>query len=320
LSRARALIAVALLAVGAGAYLLGPRGVAPKPVGMVRTTEIRIAPEVSGRMLALRVKPGDTVRPGDVLATLDNPELGAAMAEARAAVAEARAEREHIYAGLRREQVGILDRDVQKARSGLLLAEQHHDRVAALAANQNASRQDLDKAAAEIGLAQSALAAARSRHEEAQAGPIAEERTIADAKVAAAEAAAVVIERRLAKTRLTAPREGIVRVIVAEPGEAIVTGRAVLTLEAAGERWFSFALREDDLAGIAIGTTLRLERADGRQLTARVSEISGLGAFATWRAARAVGDHDLNSFAVRADPEDDVTDLAPGMTVWLARP
>ena len=45
-----------------------------------------------------------------------------------------------------------------------------------------------------------------------------------------------------------------------------------------------------------------------------------LGDFATWRAARAVGDHDLNTFAVRADPLDHVDGLEPGMTVWISPP
>ena len=42
------------------------------------------------------------------------------------------------------------------------------------------------------------------------------------------------------------------------------------------------------------------------------------GEFATWRAARAVGDHDLNSFLVRVDPETPNDSIEPGMTVRLA--
>jgi HlyD family secretion protein len=57
---------------------------------------------------------------------------------------------------------------------------------------------------------------------------------------------------------------------------------------------------------------------DGRQIDARVTELRPLGEFATWRAARAVGDHDLNSFRLRLDPNGDIDGLEPGMTVWLA--
>ena len=47
-------------------------------------------------------------------------------------------------------------------------------------------------------------------------------------------------------------------------------------------------------------------------------ELRPLGEFATWRAGRAVGDHDLNSFLLRLDPIDPKDEgLQPGMTVWL---
>jgi hypothetical protein len=39
-----------------------------------------------------------------------------------------------------------------------------------------------------------------------------------------------------------------------------------------------------------------------RSTLARIDEIVPRGEFATWRAARAVGDYDLNTFVVRADP------------------
>jgi hypothetical protein len=36
-----------------------------------------------------------------------------------------------------------------------------------------------------------------------------------------------------------------------------------------------------------------------------------------WRAARAVGDHDINNFLLRADPTGPTPKLEPGMTVWI---
>jgi len=50
-----------------------------------------------------------------------------------------------------------------------------------------------------------------------------------------------------------------------------------------------------------------------------VTELRPLGEFAVWRAARAVGDHDINSFLLRADPVGEVTGLEPGMSVWIDR-
>src|SRR3954451_24894553 len=63
--------------------------------------------------------------------------------------------------------------------------------------------------------------------------------------------------------------------------------------------------------------TVELGGPSDTRIPARITEIRGLGEFATWRAARAVGDHDLNTFRVRADPTAPV-DVQAGATVWLA--
>jgi HlyD family secretion protein len=313
------LIAVILAGLlgGIGALALRP-AVPPPIVGMVRTTEIKIEPEVSGRVAALPVKVRDRVAAGAVVAELSNPELAAAVDEAHAAVAEARATRDRVYAGVRQERVNITAREVEKAKADLTLAQKQLARISDLAKLGHAPLQDLDNARAAALAAAANLRVRQSQYARAQAGPTAEDRALADARVGAAEASLKVLERRLAKMKLLSPVDGVVEVVVAEPGEAEVPGRTVLTLTTR-EPWFSFNIREDELRGIGIGAPLILtEAGTGRQIPARVSEIRRLGDFATWRAARAIGDHDLNTFAIRVDPVGEVDGLEPGMTVWIS--
>ena len=78
------------------------------------------------------------------------------------------------------------------------------------------------------------------------------------------------------------------------------------------------ALREDALGRLAVGGTVDLTTSSGRRVAARVTELRPLGEFAIWRAARAVGDHDLNSFRLRLDPVAKGEELQPGMSVCLA--
>ena len=191
--------------------------------------------------------------------------------------------------------------------------------MSALASRSNASQQDLDRSTATVGERQSELTASEARHNAGLAGPTAEEREAADAKVVLAEASLTALERRLDKAKLVSPVDGIVQVLVAEPGEAVVPGQPVMTVDVARERWITFNVREDRLDGIDIGTKLDLIAAGDRRIAARITEIRGLGEFATWRAARAIGDHDLNTFLVRADPLAEEGELEPGMTVWLLR-
>jgi cytochrome c553 len=180
-------IAVLGALVGAAGILLflilGSGVTAPHSPGVVHTTEIKIAPEISGRVARFAVTPGQSVRKGDDLAERVNPELSAALVLANAQVGEARAARDHVYAGVRVERVDMLERDVDTARADLVFAEQQYARQAALAADGFASRQDLDKATAEVGDARAKLAHAEAAFEAAHLGPIREELAIADAKV-----------------------------------------------------------------------------------------------------------------------------------------
>jgi HlyD family secretion protein len=285
--------------------------------GVVHETEIRIAPEASGRLAAVKVKPGDHVRKGDVLAILSSPELTASLIEAKANAASARADRANVDAGVRKEEVHSAAQDVSIGEANLVLAQKQYARAATLAAQTFASKQQLDENTTALGKAQASFDLARATYAEDVAGPTTEERAIAEAKVVAGDATVADLEAQLAKTTLLAPTDGVVRLVVAELGEAISPGQAVMTLDAGRERWFTFTIREDRLGGIGIGKPLVLRTTKGDRIDARVTELRPLGEFAVWHAARAVGDHDINSFLVRADPLQGADGLEPGMTVCI---
>jgi HlyD family secretion protein len=318
--RKRLLAALAVIAVvaSAGVVVFLPRHAAAPPLsGMVRQTEIRIAPEISGRLVSIPVRVGQEVHKGDLLAVLDNPELAASLGEAKAAAISARADRDRVYSGVRAEEVAILADSMRTAEANLLLAEQQNARAVALAARDFASRQQLDESTASLAKAQADLDLKRAQHAAASAGPIAEERALADARIALAEATVADLQAKLDKTKLMAPVDGTVGILVAELGEVVPVGKPVLTIDESAARWFAFTLREDDLKQLTVGSDVTLTTDDGRRIAARVTELRPLGEFATWRAARAVGDHDLNSFRLRLDPLAATEDLQPGMTVWL---
>ena len=85
--------------------------------GMVRRTVFRIAAEISGRLGAVAVQPGEKVRKGDLLAVIDNPDLVALIGEAKAAAASARADRDRVFSGARGEEVAIANEAVRPAEA-----------------------------------------------------------------------------------------------------------------------------------------------------------------------------------------------------------
>jgi len=81
-------------------------------------------------------------------------------------------------------------------------------------------------------------------------------------------------------------------------------------------------VREDQLGDLHIGSQVELISDNGAgPINAKVDELIPRGEFATWRAARVVGDHDLNTFLIRIDPAPDTSaELEPGMTVSTRTP
>jgi HlyD family secretion protein len=318
-ARLAATVAILLVLVAGAVIYSMRRSALPVPiVGVVRATEVRVEPEVNGQLVSIAVEKGARVHAGDILARLSAVELTAQADQARAALASAIANRNNVYAGVRREQVDSLKAAIAKASARRDYVELQLTRTSTLARQSFESQQTLDQAENDAAGARADVAEAQANYDAAVAGPTKEERAIADAQVQAAAAAVTVLERRLDKMILRAPADGVVSVIAAEVGENVRAGQPILMVEAAGKQWLSFNVREDHLSGLAMGKAVGVARngADGAT-KAVITELRPLGVFATWQAERVIGDHDRNTLRLRLDPQGAPAGLESGMTVWI---
>jgi HlyD family secretion protein len=314
-----AIVAIALVLVAAALITSARRsGSSAAIVGVVRATEVRVEPEVNGQLMSIAVAKGARVHAGDILARLSAVELTAQADQARAALASVTANRNNVYAGIRREQVDSLKAAIAKANARLDYVQAQLTRTSTLARQSFESQQSLDQAENDAATARADVAEAQANYDAAVAGPTREERAIADVQVQAAAAAVTVLERRLDKMVLRAPADGVVTVIAAELGENVRAGQPILMVEAANKQWLSFNVREDHLDRLSMGETASVMRngTDGAT-KAVITELRPLGTFATWQAERVIGEHDRNTLRLRLDPEGEPAGLEPGMTVWI---
>ena len=320
-ARLALMVAIPLVLVAGVLIYSARRPGSPAPiVGVVRATEVRVEPEVNGQLVSIAVAKGARVQAGDVLARLSAVELTAQADQARAALASAIANRNNVYAGVRREQVDSLKAAIAKASARLDYVEAQLTRTSTLARQSFESQQSLDQAEKDAASARADVAEAQANYDAAVAGPTKEERAIADAQVQAAASAVAVLERRLDKMTLRAPADGVVSVIAAEVGENVRAGQPILMVEATGKQWLSFNAREDHLGDLAMGKTVTVMRNGAAgAIKSVVTELRPLGVFATWQAERVIGDHDRNTLRLRLDPAEERASLEPGMTVWIER-
>jgi multidrug resistance efflux pump len=199
-----------------------PTSVAAEGIVEGARPEVPLRAEVQGTILRMLVKENQQVRKGDLLVELSNATQKGRLLLARAELDIARADRDRVRNGERKEKRDAVAALVEARRATLDQASKEMQRARRIATTRAGSQEDFDqksaaharaKADLNNALAEKALVNAEARVEDMQA---------ADGRVAAAEARIQLAEAELAKTRLVAPSDGIALQTFAEPGE--VTG------------------------------------------------------------------------------------------------
>jgi HlyD family secretion protein len=279
---------------------------------------IDIAARVDGRVAKRPIDRGQNVTAGQVLVTIDNPELLTRLKEAEAANAVAMADLKRIEVGTRAEVIAQRRAALAAAAANERLAEQSYDRTKQLTMRDFASRQKLDQDTATLDVARRNRQQAKLALDEAIAGYTAEERGVARAAAVKAEATITTLEAQVAELTVKAPRAAQIYETSAEEGEYVSPGVPLLSLVDLSDVWLRFDLREDLAKGLKIGDRfeVRVPALGNKAIAVAVRSIATRGEYAGWRATRATGDFDLRTFEIRAYPVDPVSQLRPGMSAY----
>lgn len=253
----------------------------------------RVTAPVTGRLLELRVKPGDRVRRGQVLAVLTSAELVTLRTEALDRELEARAAVDRARVNLaaaarhRQRQQAIAQAERQAARTQLAVARERFDRDQELAsAGALPRRQALESrdrlADSEAGLAKAAgridLLQAETEWERARADLAAAENHLKLSATSYRARLAQLSARadRQGRAMVLAPSDGIVTHVSASAGETVEEATKDLLEIARLDRVLATAqVYEQDLARVRVGqpVTVRVAGQDDRPIAGRVTRI-----------------------------------------------
>jgi multidrug resistance efflux pump len=261
--------------------------------------------EAGGQVLAVKVKEGDSVKAGDVLAQLDDSDVALAVAQAEAAVALAQAQLAKAKAGPRPAQITDAEYAIEEAKAGVdaakaqLLQLQTGVRTADIAAAEavlaqaaaaqkvaqdrfdQAEKHSEERDAADaLAIARQDYAAAQKRLSQLKGGPTKNELDAARANIAAAEAQQAQAESQLKLIRAGATQE---QIAVAEAA----LKQAQAALETAKAQLPKLQLRAP-FAGVVVS------------LNIKTGEIAAPGLPVVWLA-------DLSAWQIETD---DLTELS----------
>ncbi len=284
--------------------------------GQVEVSEYRVSSKVPGRILELRVKEGDFVKAGDTLAILDAPEVRAKMAQAQGAEAAAAALELKAQNGARQEQIQGAYQVWQQARAGVEIAKKSYERIQRLFDEGVISAQKRDEVYANYKAMEAQERAAKSQYDLAVNGARREDKLAAQAQVNRARGAVSEINSYINETVQIAQMDGEVSNIYPKVGELVGTGSPIMTISMMDDLWGTFNVREDQLNGMAVGSTFTaFVPAFNKEIQMKVYYMKDQGSFAVWKATKANGQYDLKTFEVKARPVDKLDGLRPGMSL-----
>lgn len=294
---------------------------APKPhqiQGQIATREYKVSSKVAGRIGSVLVKRGDTVKKGDLIFTIQSPELEAKLTQAKAGYEAAKALSEETHKGARLETI-ISARDIyQSAKAMRELTENTYKRIQDLYKNGVASLQRRDEAYTAFQNAKYNENAALQQYKIAMDGATQETKEAAKQKEIAAAGQLSEVEAYINDIQAYAPSDGEVANILLSEGELSPTGFPVVMLADTNDVWLRLAVSEEYLQDFKVDSTFSaFLPALQKEMQFKVTYVSVMSDFATWRATSNSKGYDLRSFEVQAKPLENNGEFRAGMSAII---
>lgn len=204
-------------------------------VGTVKSrTEIRVEAQVTGRVLTILVRPGDKVKAGQPLVTLDSRASQARVDRSKQAQQSAAS-----MSGQAKDALSSAKAMFAKAQSTYSRMKQLHDQKVVTTEEVEQAETAYLQAQANLGSAEEGLAAAQARKREAA-------KVVQEAEIG------------LGYTTITAQEDGEVARRLAEPGDLAFPGKELLTLQTGASLRLEAMVRESLISHVRLGDTMRV--------------------------------------------------------------
>jgi HlyD family secretion protein len=281
----RLVLLILLIGAAAGGYwwyYLRPSPNGPLILqGNVEIRQVNLGFKVAGRIEKLNADEGDTLRPGQTLASLEKVYFDDALAQARAQRDQMAANYERLRTGNRSEEIAQARALVAEREATLTNAHVTMNRASELLKTPAGSQKTFDDAQAAERQADAQLNSARQALRLQEAGFRQEDIALGKAQLGEREAAVTVAERNLTDADLIAPNTGTILSRVREAGAIVAAGEAVYVLSLTSPIWVRTYVSEPDLGRVKPGMEVQVktDTPGGKTYTGRIGFISTTAEF-----------------------------------------
>lgn len=287
----------------------------PLAVGYVEGEYVLLAPTEVTQVREVSVSRGDRVKAGDSVAAMEHRDAELAVAQAKAALAEAEAQLADLKEGKRPEEIAVLEATLASARAEANEARRVLSRTQDLSTRGIASQADLDKAQTAVETAEARVGQAEANLAVARLPARPETIKAARNKRDQAEAALEEARWRLSERVLKAPAAGRINDIIRNAGDVAGPSAPVISMLPDGAVKLKLYVPEEQFSSLAVGMPLAV-KCDGcaPNLEARISYISPDPEF-TPPVIYSLETRQKLVYLVEAKPEGEATRLQPGQIV-----
>jgi HlyD family secretion protein len=299
-----------------------------RATGYVEATDVRVAPEVGGRLVRLDVAEGQRVAAGDVVGRLDTADTELAVRRASAERDQAQAQLALLQAGSRAEDIRQASAELQAAQSEVKAAQAEHEAAAAdldrfesllrAKAGSVKQRDDAetrkDVAAARVAGAQNRARAAADVLARVKAGARPQEVAAARARVSAADAQIASLQKNLGDAVVKSPVGGVVTSKLIDAGEMVAPRAPIVVITDLDHAWANVYVDEPMVPQLKIGQPATLITDAGQRLDGTITFISPKAEF-TPRNVQTAEERSKLVYRIKVTADNRNGVLKPGMPV-----
>jgi multidrug resistance efflux pump len=301
--------AVVLLALAGAAGWWIWKDRAPKDLvlsGTIEARDAQVGSLVGGRVQAVHVDEGASVKKGDLIVTLEPDLVDRQIREQQARVENARANLTKAINGPRREET-------ERAKADAQNAERERQRQEALFREGLASQQQRDNAA-------TTATTAKQSYEELARGNRPEDIASARAAVLEQEGQLDYLRRQREELVVRAPADGVVQTIDLRPGDLVAANQGIVTILEPSEIWVRVYVPEPQLGLVRLNerVPVSVDTFPGRTFPGKVVEIRQQSEY-TPRNVQTLDQRGDQVFGVKV-AIDPAAELKPGMAATVRIP
>ncbi len=287
--------------------------------GRIEAKEIYLSAKIPTRINTFEVKEGASVKKGQLLATLESPEIMAKEQQALALREAANSQKNKATNGARIEEIKAAKSVYEKATAAANVMKKTYVRMENLFKDGVISEQQRDEIFAKKEVALKDQEAALSVYQMALKGARSEDVAAAIALVKQADGALTELEGYKNERNIIAPIDAEVLNFLPEKGELIGAGYPVVHLVDLANCYAILNIKETILSNFKKEAEFEaiIPALNNKKVTFKIYYVAALGDYATWNATKATGDFDVRTFEIKASPVSKEVELRPGMSILI---